>query len=705
MTRNGQPARVRCPGCGRNYEGTPPAYCHTCGTPIGALYPGADQAREEALAQTTTEPAVLAAAVVAPPPAAVAPVAGSKRPRRSRKAVFAVIAVILVALLLLGGGTYALIYHLRDGSKPARLPSTAEELRQSVRVCEEYLTDEGRELAGRRVKGAPIYSVTARLDASANSVSGEETVLFTNRTPDTLKEIVFRVYANSLGVRPKGSEAAVTGTRVDGSQAPTALDNSLLTVTLPKPLAPGNGAVVAFSFEEYIPETEGVLGDLKGLITGESAGGYGVFGRDKDIYNLGYFMPLVTTYKDGAWETREVPPFGDIACFDSAYFNVSLEVPGNFQVAATGLETGSGKSGGRRTCSFAAGPVRDFAAQASAAYQSSTRRVGPTEIVSYYLLDSSDGGRKALEFSANALKQFNKHFGPYPYKRLNVCEAALGGGAAGMEFAGQILLARMLYGATGGVSVPLPDSLKDLGGDRLNDLLKNLTGGIMGDTLEFVVAHEVCHQWWGIVVGSDSIAHPWQDESLTNYSSVLYFRWQHGEDAAKKQLEMQITLPYSAGSLLGGGDGVVDAPVESFKSEHQFTAIVYSKGALFFQALEKRMGEESFEKSLREYYREYAFGNPAPGDLIQVFKDNASDPAAVAALHQRWIREKHADEDIASTLPGGDLLRDLLKNVTPDDMDLGPLEDMFKDFWNDLNPDGGQAPESPFRSTSPVIPI
>ncbi len=572
-------------------------------------------------------------------------------------------------------------------------------------VCEEYLTAEGRKLAGGRVKAASIYSVKARLDTSENSVSGKEAVLFTNRTPDTLKKIVFRVYANSPGVRPKGVEATVTGARVGGSQARTTLDNSLLTVTLPKPLAPRSEAVVAFSFKEYVPETEGVTGDLKGLITGEAAGGYGIFGRDKDIFNLGYFMPLVTTCRGGAWEAREVPPFGDISDFDSAYFNVSLDVPGNFQVAATGLETGSGKSGGRRTFSFAAGPVRDFAAQASAAYRSSTRRVGPTEIVSYYLLDSSDGGKKALEYCANALGQFNEHFGPYPYKRLNVCEASLGGSAAGMEFAGQVLIARMLYGMAGGVSVPLPDSLKDRGGDQLNDLLKNLTGGIMGEALEFVVAHEVCHQWWGIVVGSDSIAHPWQDESLTNYSSVLYFRWQHGEDAAKKQLEMQITLPYSAGSLLGSGDGVVDAPVDSFKSERQFTAIVYSKGALFFQALEKQMGEEAFEKSLGAYYQKYAFLNPAPDDLMQAFKDNASDPAAVAALHQRWVREKHAGEDIASSLPGGSLLEDLLKGLAPDEMDLGPLEDMYRDFWNDLNPDGGQVPESPFPSTSPVIPI
>ena len=40
---------------------------------------------------------------------------------------------------------------------------------------------------------------------------------------------------------------------------------------------------------------------------------------------------------------------------------------------------------------------------------------------------------------------------------------------------------------------------------------------------EFVVAHEVAHQWWNVVVGNDSINNAWVDEALTNYYALIYY--------------------------------------------------------------------------------------------------------------------------------------------------------------------------------------
>ena len=681
MTGSERPRVSACPACGREYGGEPPAYCVACGSAL----------RNPPAARGTAP----ADGVPAPAPPA---------PRRRRRTAVAVTAVILAALLVLGGGAFALFHFLGGGEEgPRALPVTAAGLRESIGECEKYLNQKGAALAKGRSDGATIYSVKARLDTEEGAVTGEQTLLFTNRTPDTLGEVVFRVYANGAEVRGELPEATVSAARVDGEEARSALSGSLLTITLPRQLAPGAEVVVSFSFKEYVPELPGALGGLEGMLAGTTEGGYGIFGRDANTYNLGYFMPLVAMYADGAWESREVPRFGDIADFDCAYFNVSLDVPQEFRVAATGLQNGSGSSGGRRELTFAAGPVRDFSVQASRVYQSSSKRVGATEVTSYYLEGSGDSGRKVLDFTAQALEQYGKRFGPYPYRRLNVCEAPLAGGAAGMEFTGQILIAQMLYRLTAGADTLVPESLRDLGGGETGELLDSLTGGLLGDTLEFVVAHEVCHQWWGMVVGSDAIAHPWQDESLTNYCSVLHFRWAHGEEAAAKQLEMQITLPYQAGSMMGGGDAVVDSPLYAFANQEQYTAAVYSKGALFFRALEEQMGAAAFEEALRSYYRDYAFRVATPKDLMRAF-EGAGDRDAVTALHQRWIKEKHAGEDIDASLPGANLLEDLMNNIAPE-LDLDQLEDVLKDFWNELSPEGGPAPELPFPSDSPSIPI
>jgi len=268
----------------------------------------------------------------------------------------------------------------------------------------------------------------------------------------------------------------------------------------------------------------------------------------------------------------------------------------------------------------------------------------------------------------------------------------------------------MLYSSVGGL---------DLGqGSELGKLLGGLAGGL-GDMLEFTVAHEVCHQWWGLTVGSDSIGHPWQDESLTNYCTVLYFRWQHGADSAKQQVDSELMLSYSTAQMMGSPDMAVDSPVYAFKDQNQYSAVVYSKGALFFQALEKSMGEEAFEKSLQQYYQSYAFKNATPDQMMACFESNGS-AATIAALDQRWIHELHASEDIAATSTASDLINNLMKSLGSSGIDMNQLNDMMKQFlpegtdMNQLNDmlkqymQNGSMPQIPGfdqQDQQPVLPF
>jgi hypothetical protein len=52
-----------------------------------------------------------------------------------------------------------------------------------------------------------------------------------------------------------------------------------------------------------------------------------------------------------------------------------------------------------------------------------------------------------------------------------------------------------------------------------------------GDGLEQTVAHEVAHQWWYAVVGSDEYYQAWQDEALCEYSLLDYWGAVHGDGA------------------------------------------------------------------------------------------------------------------------------------------------------------------------------
>ena len=47
-----------------------------------------------------------------------------------------------------------------------------------------------------------------------------------------------------------------------------------------------------------------------------------------------------------------------------------------------------------------------------------------------------------------------------------------------------------------------------------------------GDTLEMIVAHEIAHQWFGALVGSDQITAPWLDEAMCEYAAIDVYKRQ-----------------------------------------------------------------------------------------------------------------------------------------------------------------------------------
>lgn len=721
----------RCPACGREYPGQVPRYCMSC----GYLFESQTSARQQEVPVQQADLQAPVHNVVAPhagapyapagePPSPPPPLpprpAGGPAPARSAtpvdrqadwrtkkvirpKLLVTIISAMLVALLVVGAGA-GLIVWLRSRKPSVPMPATAEAMVASVPEAEEYLTAEGKKLAAGRTRDLSIYSVTAKLDAVGNSIAGTERILYTNTTGTTINQVVLRVYANAADVKGKGNGATIDTVKVDGRTGSISFKGSLFNLGLPTPLSPGGKALLSFEFVESIPVVSS--GFSLDMLTNQGTEAYGILGRGGNIFDLGYFIPTVAAYSQRGWESREAPSFGDIGDFDEAYWNVSIDVPKGYVVAAPGLYVGKASSGGRQCYDFRGGPLRDFTAQASPDYSKATTRVGETTVNSYYSKGATDLGAKALGFARDALKQYSSHFGAYPYKSFNVCEAPLGGGAGGMEFSGQVQIGQLLYGLSGAST----------GGVDMGDLLKSLSGGLMDDILEFTVAHEVCHQWWGLTVGSDPIEHPWQDESLTNYCSVMYFKWQHGAEAAKKQMDTQVMMNYSAAQLMGaGGDAIVDKPIYSFTNQAQYAAVVYSKGAFFYQELEKSMGDAAFEKSLRDYYAKYAFLRATPAGLMACFYQNSKDSAASVALHRRWIQETHADEDMASSdMPMMDLLNNLMKGLPNGGLDLKQLDEMLKDYLPegmDLDdmmkqylPDGS-APGLRLPGTAPVLPI
>jgi aminopeptidase N len=105
--------------------------------------------------------------------------------------------------------------------------------------------------------------------------------------------------------------------------------------------------------------------------------------------------------------------------------------------------------------------------------------------------------------------------------------------------------------------------------------------GVAG--LEWLVAHEVAHQWWFGVVGGDQIDEPWLDEALTQYSTMLYYEKAYGAVRATRILQGRFIQTHQ-NLAREGRDMPAGLPVSAYGPD-LYWQVVYDKGALYFHGL------------------------------------------------------------------------------------------------------------------------
>ncbi|MFN7927133.1 MAG: M1 family aminopeptidase [Blastocatellia bacterium] len=136
------------------------------------------------------------------------------------------------------------------------------------------------------------------------------------------------------------------------------------------------------------------------------------------------------------------------------------------------------------------------------------------------------------------------------------------------------------------------------------------------------------------------------DEALAHYAATYYYEAAYGKEPGEKALNQNIRSPYQVYRSLGGVDLEVARPTKDFHNALQFSAIVQAKGAMLYAALRQELGDEQFFGALRLYFTTRKFRFAAPNDLREPFIAASHNPAAIKALFQRYLREKHGDEDL-----------------------------------------------------------
>jgi aminopeptidase N len=436
-----------------------------------------------------------------------------------------------------------------------------------------------------QLRGASIYHLDIEIAEDALHVSGREEVRFTNQESAPLSEVVFRLFPNLWG-----ASLTVGQVQVDGQPAQVRLENgdSVLRVPVPEGLLPGQSAVVSLSYELTLPEG--------------GSGNYGILGLDDGVLALPHAYPLIPAYDDQGWYVDLAPEYGDVLYADTSFYLLRVRAPAEWTLVASGVSLDRTVSDGRQIVTYAAGPMRDVYLTASQDYDVASRDVGDVRIQSYAQPGNEQARDRMLEVAASALQYFEQTLGAYPFTEFDLVETHTS--ALGIEYPGIVALAGDLY-LEGEAALPR-------------------------EVLESVVVHEAGHQWFYGLVGNDQVQEPWLDESLAQYLTMRYYRVKYGESGAtgfRRSLEARWQRAEDESTPVG-------LPVEDY-SLSAYSAIVYGKGALFFEALEQRMGSEEMDVFLRDYVAAYRFGMADAAGLQSQAETQCS--CDLSGLFNEWI--------------------------------------------------------------------
>ncbi|MEX2543088.1 MAG: M1 family metallopeptidase [Trueperaceae bacterium] len=438
-----------------------------------------------------------------------------------------------------------------------------------------------------RLDRAPVYHLAWSLTVG-NELHARQEVRVVNGSQVPWRELHFHLLPNLLGGR-----MTVGRLLLNGAEAAADLDesNRLLTIGLPEELRPGAAAVVSLEYHLEIPR----------------AGGrnYGILGYRDGALSLAHAYALLAVHGADGWDLDRPPRYGDLVHAESAFFRVAVDAPASLDIATGGRLLERRVEGSRQYLQVVAGPVRDFYLAAGESLETIEQRVGEVLVRGHSPAGSEAATRAAVEHAAQALEIFERRFGPYPYRELDV--VVISTSALGVEFPGIIALRREL--------------LSPAEGERW---------------LESTVVHEVAHQWFYSLVGNDQVSEPWLDESLTQYLTLRYFLESHGATGYKRFREGLM----SRWAEVDRRTVPIGSPVSDYGLS-EYGAVVYGLGPLVVEWLAGMMERPVFDAFLRDYAHRFAFELVETDDFQSLAEHHCE--CELDDFFRDWIRPPAVD--------------------------------------------------------------
>ena len=540
------------------------------------------------------------------------------------------------------------------GACLAPVAALCEEVSPELQFCFTSLRDGERaraELALGPLTGLAFYRAELEVDPLGREVTGKLAVTAPARAAGP-GPLFLRSTPNAFGA----GRVALKNVRVNGQAAKIEHpEPSLVRLVSAGPAVAAGGALVELDLQATVPMAPRESASLAGSLTGgggsRGGGDYGAFMAAPEVMSLAGLLPALPPADAGGELAAGPTGIGDLALYEPSNWLVSVTVPAGYRVHAAGTALGEvpGKKG-RVRFTFAIAASRDFPLFVSRGYEVETATVDDIAVESHFASGDARSGKQALRHAASALVEFQKRLGPLPFRTFKVVEARLTGGAGGMEFPGLVTVSTALYqGAANPLAAFGIPGFEGLAGLDALPFDEAGLGKKMDRLLELTVAHEVAHQYFAGLVGSDPVAAPVVDEALAQHAALLYLEWKHGRAVADEVRQSDLVGAYQLYRLTGGKDGAADRATGAFASGLEYGALVYGKAPLLHDEERKLVGDAAYWKALRAYVDGYRFRWANRDGFTQELAKAAPDKAKpLKALRRRWWNEAHGDEDLGA---------------------------------------------------------
>lgn len=473
------------------------------------------------------------------------------------------------------------------------------------------------------------YQIEAELDTTAKRLNGRMQILYKNNSPNTLKKIYLQVPSNAFHDKENTAVREMrrfSGNNMDFSQMPgrkltietvqflsigkqtqfplQAYDfsDTILDLTLPYPLSPGDTLALGLSFYQPLKSKR----------------------RSQDFI---HWFPRLSVYDHEGWHPE---PFHFMMQPTDVYsefsaMDVTVRVPGNYIVVGSG-EIFEGEPGwksveadtsmndstfaawqdslkqelfkkakvnGPRQVRFKADNMQDFIWSASPnfVYYKKNTKI-PLNIL--YYKNRRRWLKPFLERIDGVLTYLEEHFGPYPFPHLNI-----------------------VRGLDRSLAYPMM--------------------ALMQDEDYFSLAYELSQLYVPGMVGTNGVKESWLARGILVYMGKSYAEKKYGKrgydlDDAQEEMnffQKQYPLPTLDGAIRtftrlyseSGQNEPISKEIHKYTDPISAMFNVYLKSDLFYEMLKFVVGDSAFKESFREVVRRHTFSHINENDLRLVFEE------------------------------------------------------------------------------------